>query len=421
MNAAGPRVSADRQTYGDDSQALSYTGDWSAQGTTANQGDTHTTTQQGAAVSLKFTGRSVAFVTDEGPGGGTASVSIDGKQASTIDTYAAFNDPDQTVFTDTSLAQGMHTITIIDTGANGGGLTVGDFQTPARPYLDVATSNPYPAAGASVTVTATVGNPGQAPLRDAEVTLLTPSGWSTGRPFSLGTVPPDRTAKATFTVMPPSSQSPGAVSFTAVATSSGGTFVGSTQAETPYGSLTAAFDDAGVSADNNTGAGDLDGSGYSFSGTALSNAGVTPGSTVTAGGLNFTWPSAVAGGTDNAVASGQEVTVNASGTELGFLDTATYGPASGEGTIIYANGSTQTFTLNVPDWYDGPPSGTSAAVTMAYRNAPGNSQDDHPVYAYEQSVTLDSTSEVAAVVLPNVSQGLVGGSAAVHFFAMTIG
>jgi NPCBM-associated, NEW3 domain of alpha-galactosidase len=421
MNAAGPRVSADRQTYGDDSQALSYTGDWSAQGTTANQGDTHTTTQQGAAVSLKFTGRSVAFVTDEGPGGGTASVSIDGKQASTIDTYAAFNDPDQTVFTDTSLAQGMHTITITDTDANGGGLTVGDFQTPARPYLDVATSNPYPAAGASVTVTATVGNPGQAPLRDAEVTLLTPSGWSTGRPFSLGTVPPDRTAKATFTVMPPSSQSPGAVSFTAVATSSGGTFVGSTQAETPYGSLTAAFDDAGVSADNNTGAGDLDGSGYSFSGTALSNAGVTPGSTVTAGGLNFTWPSAVAGGTDNAVASGQEVTVNASGTELGFLDTATYGPASGEGTIIYANGSTQTFTLNVPDWYDGPPSGTSAAVTMAYRNAPGNSQDDHPVYAYEQSVTLDSTSEVAAVVLPNVSQGLVGGSAAVHFFAMTIG
>jgi NPCBM-associated, NEW3 domain of alpha-galactosidase len=421
MNAAGLGVSADRQTYGDDNQALSYTGDWSAQGTTANQGDTHTTTQQGAAVSLNFTGRSVAFVTDEGPAGGTASVSIDGKQAGTIDTYAAFDDPDQTVFTDTSLTQGQHTITITDTDANGGGLTVGDFQTPARPYLDVTTSNPYPAAGASVTVTATVGDPGQAPLRDAKVTLQTPAGWSAGSPVSLGTVAPGSTAKATFTVTPPSSQSPGAVSFTAVATSSGGTFVGSTQAETPYGSLTAAFDDAGVSADNNTGEADLDGSGYSFSATALSNAGVTPGSTVTAGGLNFTWPSAAAGSPDNVVASGQEVTVNASGTELGFLDTATYGPTSGEGTIIYANGSTQTFTLNVPDWYDGPPSGTSAAITMAYRNAPGNSQDDNPVYSYEQSVTLDSTSEVAAVVLPNVSQGLVGGSAAVHVFAMTVG
>jgi hypothetical protein len=424
MNAAGVGVSTTQQTYGDDSQALSYTGDWSAQGTVTDQGDTHTTSQQGAAVSLNFTGRSIAFVTDEGPGDATASVAIDGKQAGSIDTSAPFDDPDQTVFTDTSLTPGPHTITITDTSSStssGGTLTVGEFQTPARPYLDVTTANPYPAAGASVSVTATVGNPGQTPLRDTAVELQTPAGWSAPRAVSLGTVAPDSTAKATFTVTPPSSQSPGSASFTAVATSSGGTFVGSTQEQTPYGSLTAAFDDAGVSADTNTGEGDLDGSGYSFSATALSNGGVTPGSTVTAGGLNFTWPSAAAGSPDNVVASGQEVTMNRSGNVLGFLDTATYGPATGEGTIIYANGSTQPFTLNVPDWYNGPPSGTSAAITMAYRNAPGNSQNDHPVYAYEQSVTLDSTSEVAAVVLPNVSQGLVGGSAAVHIFAMTVG
>ena len=423
MNAAGVGVSTTQQTYGDDSQALSYTGDWSAQGTVTDQGDTHTTSQQGAAVSLNFTGRSIAFVTDEGPGDATASVAIDGKQAGSIDTSAPFDDPDQTVFTDTSLTPGPHTITITDTSSStssGGTLTVGEFQTPARPYLDVTTANPYPAAGASVSVTATVGNPGQTPLRDTAVELQTPAGWSAPRAVSLGTVAPDSTAKATFTVTPPSSQSPGSASFTAVATSSGGTFVGSTQEQTPYGSLTAAFDDAGVSADTNTGEGDLDGSGYSFSATALSNGGVTPGSTVTAGGLNFTWPSAAAGSPDNVVASGQEVTMNRSGNVLGFLDTATYGPATGEGTIIYANGSTQPFTLNVPDWYNGPPSGTSAAITMAYRNAPGNSQNDHPVYAYEQSVTLDSTSEVAAVVLPNVSQGLVGGSAAVHIFAMAV-
>jgi alpha-L-fucosidase 2 len=148
---------------------------------------------------------------------------------------------------------------------------------------------------------------------------------------------------------------------------------------------------------------------------------VTPGSTVTAGGLNFTWPSAAAGSPDNVVASGQEITVNQSGKELGFLDTATYGPVSGEGTIIYADGSTQTFTLNTPDWYSGPPSGSSAAITMAYRNAPGNGQDNHSVYAYEQSIALNSTSPVAAVVLPNVSPGLAGGSAALHVFAMTVG
>jgi hypothetical protein len=420
MNAAGLGISDRQQSYGDDSQALSYTGDWSAQGTVTDQGDTHTTSQRGAAVSLTFTGRSIAFVTGEGPGGGAASVTIDGQQAGTIDTYAAFNDPDQTVFTDTSLAPGRHTITITDTDSSGGGLTVGDFQTPARPYLDVTTSSPYPAAGASVTITATVGDPSQAPVRDAEVSLRTPAGWSAPRPVRLGTVAPGRTAKATFTVTPPSSQSPGTASFTAVATSSAGTLVASTQAETPYASLTAAFGNTGVSADNDTGAADLDGSGYSFSATALANAGVTAGSTVPAGGLSFTWPDAAAGDPDNVVASGQEITVNQSGKELGFLDTATYGPASGEGTIIYADGSTQTFTLNVPDWYSGPPSGSSAAITMAYRNAPGNSQDNHPVYAYAQSVALNSTSEVAAVVLPDVSQGLAGGSAALHVFAMTI-
>jgi hypothetical protein len=421
MDTAGLGTSDNQQVYGDDSQALSYTGDWSAQGTVTDQGDTHTTSQQGAAVSLTFTGSSIAFVTDEGPGDGTASVTVDGKPAGTIDTHAAFSDPDQTVFTDTSLAPGGHTITITDTGSSGGGLTVGDFQTPARPYLDVTTADPYPAAGQRVTITATVGNPGRTPLMDAQVTLETPAGWSTTGPVRLGTVAPGRTAKATFTVTPPSSQPPGTASFTAVATSSGGTLVASTQAETPYGSLAAAFNNTGVSADNDTGAADLDGSGYSFSATALASAGVTPGSTVKADGLSFTWPNAAAGAQDNVVASGQEVTVNQAGKELGFLDTATYGPASGEGTIIYADGSTQTFTLNAPDWYSGPPSGSSAAITMAYRNTPGNGQDAHSVYAYAQSVALDSTSPVAAVVLPDASQGLTGGSAALHVFAMTIG
>jgi hypothetical protein len=422
MNAAGLGASRPRQVYGDDSQALSYTGDWSAQGTLADAGDTHTTTQQGASVSLDFTGTSIAFAAGEGPDGGTASIEIDGKPAGTIDTYSAFSEPGQTVFTDTSLAPGPHTITVTDTDSAGDGLTVGDFQTPARPYLSTSTPDPYPAAGASVTVTATVGNPGPTPLPDAEVTLLTPSGWSTGGPVSLGTVLPGSTAKTTFTVTPPASQSPGAATFTAVATARGLTpLVGTAEAETPYGSLAAAFNDVGVSADTDTGAADLDGSGYSFSATALANAGVTPGSAVTAGGLSFTWPSAAAGSPDNAVASGQEISVNASGKELGFLDTSTYGPAAGAGTIVYANGTTQAFTLDAPDWYGGPPSGTSAAITMAYRNEPGNAKDNHPVYVYEQSVPLDSAALVAGVVLPDVSQGVSAGSPALHVFAIAIG
>jgi len=121
------------------------------------------------------------------------------------------------------------------------------------------------------------------------------------------------------------------------------------------------------------------------------------------------------------VASGQEIAVSGSGSELGFLDTATYGPSAGSGTILYANGTTQSFTLDGPDWYNGPPSGSGAAITMAYRNAPGNTTDDHPVYLYEQSVALSSAEPVVGVVLPNVSIGAGAGSAALHVFALTVG
>ena len=417
MDAAGPEPRPATPVYFDDSQALSYTGDWSAQGTLADQGDTHTTAEPGAAVTLHFSGRSVAFVAGDGPAG-EAQVTIDGRSAGDVATY-----PDQTAFTDTALAPGQHTITITDPGT--GQLTVGDFQVPARPYLGVRASTSYPAAGASVTIRATLGNPTAQPLQRPAVSLLAAPGWSVSGPARLVTVPPGGMVTATFTATPAAGLPPGSSAFTAVASYAAGglarpaTLTGGVQVQTPYGSLAAAFDDVGVSADSDTGAADLDGSGYSLSATALAGAGVSGGSTVTSGGLSFTWPAS--GGPDNVVASGQEVAVSGSGRELGFLDTATYGPASGSGTIIYANGTTQAFTLDVPDWYDGPPAGSAAAITMAYRNAPGNAQDDHPVYVYEQSVPLDQATQVVGVVLPQASQGLSAGSAALHVFGLTIG
>ncbi len=424
MNTAGPQPQPTSPVSGstvfdDDSQALSYTGDWTAQGTLSDQGDTHTTSDQGAAVTLHFTGRSIAFVTDTGPANGDAQISIDGKSSGSVNTYSAFPDPDQTVFTDPSLPSGPHTITVTDPGT--AQLAVGSFQVPAQPYLSVKTATPYPAAGKPVAVTATVADPAQTPLLGTRVTLLAPSGWSASGPVNLGTVRPGGTATATFTVTPAAAPAPGSYAFTAVASFAGGVLTGATQVESPYGSLAAAFDDVGVSTDSDTGAADLDGSGYSFSATALANAGVTPGSAVTAGGLSFTWPSAAAGQADNVVASGQEISVAGSGSELGFLDTATYGPSSGSGTILYANGTTQAFTLNTADWYDGPSTGSTAAITMAYRNTPGNAQDDNPVYAYEQTVALNSTSPVVGLVLPDVSQGLSAGTPALHVFAIAFG
>lgn len=411
MAAAGPRDRPAPLVYDDDSQALSYTGSWLAQGTAPDQGDTHTTTDAGAAVSLAFTGRSVAFVA--APGGGRDSVAIDGQARGDVQTDA-FAGSGQTVFSDTSLAPGPHTITVTSVS---GQLSVGSFQVPAQPYLSVHQAAPGP--GQQVSVQAVIGNPGPVPLPGVRVSLSVPAGWTAGLPVRIGTVPAGGTATATLTARPPASSPPGPSSLTAVARYGSGrqVLVGSTQVPTPYGSLAAAFSDVGVSADTDTGAADLDGSGYSLSAAALAAAGVTPGSAVTAGGLSFTWPAAAAGSADNVVASGQEIAVGQPGSRLGFLDTSTYGPVQGTGTIVYADGSTQSFMLTVPDWYSGGTAG--AAISMAYRNAPGNAQDAHPVWVYEQSVALDSTAKVTGVILPDVSQGVSGP--ALHVFALAVG
>lgn len=192
-------------------------------------------------------------------------------------------------------------------------------------------------------------------------------------------------------------------------------------ASVAYPSVAAAFDNPGISDDASTGAGNYDGSGYSMSSQALSAAGVTPGSTVTAGGMSFTWPSSAPGQPDNIVAGGQAILMNGSGTTLGFLLASTYGPAAGTGTIRYSDGTSQTFTLAAPDWYSGPTAGPSVAVSMGYRNAPGNAQDHHTVQVYVATVPLTQGKTVQAVILPNVSRAPpTAGSPAMHIFAIAL-
>ena len=137
-------------------------------------------------------------------------------------------------------------------------------------------------------------------------------------------------------------------------------------------SLAASFNDVGITADSNTAPGNYDGGGASFSETALTNAGAAPGATVVSSGIAFTFPNVAAGGNDNTVAEGQKITMSGSGT-LGFLVSGSYGPATGTGTITYTDGSTQSYTLNAPDWFSTtPPSGGAVAVSSAYQNRQGN-------------------------------------------------
>jgi hypothetical protein len=121
------------------------------------------------------------------------------------------------------------------------------------------------------------------------------------------------------------------------------------------------------------------------------------------------------------VGSGQTIDVSGSGADLGLLDASAYGPATGTGTIIYTDGSTQSFSLDAPDWYNTAPAGSNAVITAPYRNRPDNTQDHTVVNVYEQSIPLQAGKTVAAVTLPDVSSGVVQGSASLHIFAMAIG
>jgi Carbohydrate binding module (family 6)/F5/8 type C domain len=184
-----------------------------------------------------------------------------------------------------------------------------------------------------------------------------------------------------------------------------------------YPSLAASFNNVGITADNNTAPGNYDGNGSSFSETALTNAGAAPGATITSQGLSYTFPNVAAGTDDNTVAEGQTIAMSGSGT-LGFLVSASYGPATGTGTITYTDGSTQSYTLTSPDWLSTtPPSGGALAISSAYQNRPGNTTDAISGNAFSETVALTAGKTVASVTLPP-GGALTAGPPALHVFAI---
>ena len=183
-----------------------------------------------------------------------------------------------------------------------------------------------------------------------------------------------------------------------------------------YSSLAASYNDVAISADNDTTPGNFDGGGASFSQTALSNADAGPGATVTTGGISYTMPSATAGTNDNTVAEGQVVDLSGSGPSLGFLLSASYGPATGSGTITYTDGSTSSYTITSPDWFSTtPPSGGTLAVSSAYQNRQGNTTYSGAGNIFAETVPLTAGKTVASVTLP-AGGALTSGTAALHIF-----
>ena len=185
-----------------------------------------------------------------------------------------------------------------------------------------------------------------------------------------------------------------------------------------YSSLAASYNDVGITADSDTAPGNYDGGGASFSETALTNAGAAPGATITSSGTSFTFPNVAAGTDDNTVAEGQTITISGSGT-LGFLVSGSYGPASGTGTVTYTDGSSQSYTLNAPDWFStSPPSGGAVAVSSAYQNRQGNTTYAASGDIFSETVALTAGKTIASVTLPP-GGALTAGTPAIHVFAIS--
>ncbi len=286
---------------------------------------------------------------------------------------------------------------------------------------------PVVTPGNAITVTTSLPNTSSSPLRNVTMTLSGPSGWniSATSPTTFSQVAPGSTAKTSWQVTVPANASPGpgTLSATAAFTDANGPGTADTSApvSVPYPSFTSMLSNPGISDDASPSAGNLDGGGASYSAQALAAAGLTPGATVTHDGVSFTWPNAAPGQPDNAIGGGQTFAISGSGSTLGLLGSGTYGDASGTGTIIYTDGTTQQFTLTLPDWWSNTaPPGGDILASFPYINN-GGGQQNQKVSLYYEGIPLQSGKTVKYVTLPDVSQQVTSGSTAMHVFAAAIG
>lgn len=239
-------------------------------------------------------------------------------------------------------------------------------------------------------------------------------------------------------------------------------FVANQDPNTACTSLSACYDNTGISPDSNHSLGNFDGVGNSFSATDLNNAGWTSSGNLMVDGARFTLPQFGSGQPDNALAANQKITFSqpiakTGSSALEFLTSASYAGSAGgitpgaiagddtspavpagtavadtycftgpdptgycapHGTIEYADGQTQTYYLTVPDWSVGPESIDTA--WFPHENQPGGQSSTNPkMYAF--SVPLlpsEAGKSIAFVDLPDVGTQVGAGKQALHIFSM---
>ncbi|MFD8010385.1 NEW3 domain-containing protein [Streptomyces sp. NPDC058955] len=274
------------------------------------------------------------------------------------------------------------------------------------------------------TVKVTVRNAGPERMRSLRVTFGGPVGWAV-QPSAVqvdGSLAVGASAEATFRIQVPERRAGFTVrTFTATATYKGGDGAGSATATrtersgTPLPELAAAYNNVGVTDETDTGPGDYDGEGNSFSAQKLAAVGLRPGEPVTALGATLRWPDVPSGTRNNVSAAGQAVTLGGAGSRLVLLGSGVTSGASGTVTVYYTDGTSGTGTIGFPNWSFDPANAHGATLVASSdgRNRPsgyGNAGIAYRVFAH--SAPLDPAKRVEFVVLP--------ANGNVHVFDMAI-
>jgi hypothetical protein len=183
--------------------------------------------------------------------------------------------------------------------------------------------------------------------------------------------------------------------------------------------LTASFDTVCIG-DDGTNNADCDGSGYAYSRTALSTAGVVQGQqhVVPGTGLHFTLPAMGAGQPDDATGNGKTIAPNlpADATHVSFIGTGTEGNQDTTATVTFTDATATTTPIQFSDWtLGGNPNGTPAfgnivVAKSAYRLHFGAQDADMPFLFSTVPFAIPAGKHVASVTLPS--------SGAIHVFAI---
>jgi hypothetical protein len=150
---------------------------------------------------------------------------------------------------------------------------------------------------------------------------------------------------------------------------------------------------SGIVTDGSTFSGGLDGLGNSYSANLL-------GSTVSFQGLKFTLGPANAPDVVSSITIPLPVGLY---TTLAMLAAGVDGNQPGQTFVVnYSDGTSSNIVQSVSDWYT-PQSyaGESLAVTMAYRDTDGGTQDNRTFYLYGYSFSLNSAKTASSITLPN--------------------